>query len=290
MNTHSHLRLSGSHKGSSVIDGFQHGGEFVSHKDRDNCRRRLVRSQSVIVSCGCHGYTHQILIIIDRLDNSHQKYQELGILRRCSAGIQKVLARIGDNGPVVMLAGSVNSLERLLVKQACIMMLVRHLLHDLHRQLVVIHRDVGSFKYRCQLMLRGRNLVVLCLRRNAELPELLFQIMHVFGYLRFQNAEIVILHLLPLRCRSSDQGASAHQEILSLKVHILVDQEILLLGTNCGVNMCNLLISEKMKNLDRLLGQSLHGTQKRGFLVQSFSAKGTEGRRNIERSVLNECR
>ena len=169
-------------------------------------------------------------------------------------------------------------------------MLVRNLLHHLHGQLVVIHGDISRLKNRCKLMLAGSNLVVLGLGRNAELPELLIQVVHIFGYLRLQNTEIVILHLLSLRSRCTDQCATGQKQVLTLEVHILVDQKILLLGSYCGIYMCHLFVAQKVQHLDCLCGESLHGAKKRCLLIQCLSAVGAESGRNVERSVLDKCR
>ena len=39
------------------------------------------------------------------------------------------------------------------MKETCKVMLISHLLHDLHGELVVINGNIGSLKYRSKLML-----------------------------------------------------------------------------------------------------------------------------------------
>ena len=125
----------------------------------------------MIVSCRCNTDSHQVCILIHCCDGCQQEDQELNVLSRCFAGIQKVLAGIGDDRPVVVLAGAVDSVKRLLMQKACVVVLVRNLLHHLHGQLVVIHGDIGRLKNRCKLMLAGSNLVVLGLGGNALHPD-----------------------------------------------------------------------------------------------------------------------
>ena len=189
-----------------------------------------------------------------------------------------------------MLAGSVNSLEGLLMEQAGETMLVCHLFHYLHGQLVVVYRDVRCLKDRCQLVLRGRDLIVFCLGRNAELPELLIQIMHERGDLRFQDTEVVILHLLSFRRGRSQKRSSAEKKVFSLLIHVLVDEEIFLLGADRRRDACNILLADQMKDFDGLFAQRFHGAKKRRLLIQRLAAVGNERRRNIQRAILDKSR
>ena len=132
----------------------------------------------MVISGRSDGAAEQISVLINSGDDCRQERDEACILGRVLARIKKVQACICHDGPVVVLSGTVDSLERLLMEQACEMVLVGDLLHDLHCQLVVIDSDICSLKDRGQLVLRRSNLVVLCLGRNAELPELLVEVMH----------------------------------------------------------------------------------------------------------------
>ncbi len=71
-------------------------------------------------------------------------------------------------------------------------------------------------------MLRRRNLVVLCLCGDAQLPELLVQILHVCADTLLDDAKIMVLHLLPFRRRCTKQRASRKHQILSLHIEIFV--------------------------------------------------------------------
>ena len=55
------------------------------------------------------------------------------------------------------------------------------LLHDLHRELIVVHGDVGRRKDGREFVLRGRDFVVLGLGEDAVLPERLVEIAHIGG-------------------------------------------------------------------------------------------------------------
>ena len=151
------------------LDGIQNSLQLVADEHGDDSRRRLVRAQAVIVACGCNRDAEQILILVNSLDNSGQEQDELGVLARVLARLEQVLAPIGGNGPVVVLAGAVYALERLLMQQAGEAMLLRDGTHDLHGQLVVVGRDVGGGEHRRHLVLARCNLVVLGLGEDAQL-------------------------------------------------------------------------------------------------------------------------
>ena len=169
-------------------------------------------------------------------------------------------------------------------------MLVCHFFHHLHGQLVVVYRDVRCLKDRCQLVLRRRDLIVFCLGRNAELPELLIQIMHERGDLRFQDTEVVILHLLAFRRGRSQKRSSAEKKVFSLLIHVLVDEEIFLLGADRRRDACDVALADQMKDFNGLLTQRFHGTEKRCLLIQRLAAIGNERRRNIQRAILDKSR
>ena len=274
----------------AFFNTLKYGIQLIAHKDGDNRRRCLVGSQSVIVSGGCNGYSHQILMIIHSRDNRHQKYQERKVLGRILARIQQVHAGIGADGPVVVLAAAVNAFERFLRKQAGKAVLVSNLLHHLHRQLVVVDSHIGCLINRSQLVLGRSNLIMLGLGRNAELPQFLVQVMHVFGNSWFQNSEIMIFHLLPLRSRSADQRASADQKVFSLQVQLLVNQEIFLFRTYRCAYMGNGCIAEQAEDSQRRAVQFLHGTKQRCLLIQRLAAVRAECGGNVKCSIFNKGR
>ena len=99
------------------------------------------------------------------------------LLARRLARLEQVHARVGRDGPVVVLAAAVDAGKGLFVQQADKTVLAGDLLHYLHRQLVVVGGDIGGGEDRRQLVLAGRDLVVLGLGENAELPQLLVQVL-----------------------------------------------------------------------------------------------------------------
>ena len=98
----------------------------------------------------------------------------------------------------------------------------------------------------------------------------------------------MVFHLLPLGCRSPHQGPAGQQQVLSLFVKILVDQEILLLGTHGRIHMGDSGVAQKVQDFDSRFREGLHGTQERCLFVQGLASVGAEGSRDIERTVLDE--
>ena len=85
----------------------------------------------------------QLLILVHALDEGGQEQQELGVLAGGLAGLEEVLAGIGGQRPVVVLAGAVDAREGLFVQQAHQVVALGHLLHHLHGQLVLVAGGVG---------------------------------------------------------------------------------------------------------------------------------------------------
>ena len=145
------------------LDRVEDRGQLVAEEDGDDGRRRFVRAEAVVVARGGDGDAQQILILVDALDDRGEEEQELRVLLRQLAGLEQVLARVGGDRPVVVLAGAVDTRERLLVQQADEAVALRHVLHHFHGELVVVGGDVGRREDRRELMLCRRDLVVLCL-------------------------------------------------------------------------------------------------------------------------------
>ena len=112
---------------------------------------------------------------VDGLDDAREHQQELQVVVRRLAGIEQVLAEVARDGPVVMLAGAVDTGEGLLVQQAHKTVLRGNALHRLHHELVLVDGDVAGAIDRRALVLGRGDLVVLSRRSDAHLPEPLFR-------------------------------------------------------------------------------------------------------------------
>ena len=188
-----------------------------------------------------------------------------------------------------MLSGTVDSLERLFVKEADEIVLSCDFLHYLHRKLVVISSDVSCCEDRCELVLCGSNFVMLCSSKDSELPEFFVQVLHESLYAGLDNAEVMIFHLLALRRKCSEKCSACVNEILSLIVHLLVDEEVFLLRSDCCSDGSNVVLSEDLHDTQSLLVDGFHRTEQRCLLIECFSVVRAESCRNAEDAVLDEC-
>ena len=132
--------------------------------------------------------------------NAGKNKQELDILMRSHARIQHVDAGVGSQGPVVMFTGTIDALERFFMEQARHSVTACNLFHCFHNELVVINGKVCLCVDRCEFMLCRSDLVVLCLRSNAELPEVLVDIFHIRSNSFTDSSEVVVIHFLTF-CR-----------------------------------------------------------------------------------------
>ena len=89
-------------------------------------------AQTMVVARTGDGDTQQILVLIHGLDDGAKEEQELCVLFRRAARLQKVFALICGKRPVVVLARAVEAGKGLFVQQAGQPMALGDFLHDLH--------------------------------------------------------------------------------------------------------------------------------------------------------------
>ena len=187
-----------------------------------------------------------------------------------------------------MLSRSVYAFKGFLMEKTCKTMTLRGLLHDFHRQLVIVDSDIRRCVYRCKLMLAWRCFIVGCLGINPEFPQLHIKILHIFGNTCTKSSEIMILELLTFRRPCSNECTSCVNQITAFLIVFFINEKIFLFRPDGRDNPFRLL-PEKRKNLLRLCGNSLHASQKRGFLIQNLSGIGAECCRDAESTVFYEC-
>ena len=281
-----HLHLDGAGVGGIGADGVDDRLQLLAHKDGDDGRRGLVGAQTVVVAGGGDGGAQQVGVLIHRLDDSGQEHHELQVLHGGIARVQQVLV-LGADGPVVVLAGAVDPLEGLLMLEADKAVLAGDLLHDLHGEQVVVDGHVGGVVDGGQLVLGGGHLVVLGLGGDAQLPQLLVQLLHELGDHRADDAEVVLLQLLTLGGRGAEQGAAGEDDVKTLLVVLLADEEVFLLGADGGHHAVHVL-AEQVQHLAGLIGDGLHGAQQRGLFVQRLAGVGAEGGGDAQNVILHK--
>ena len=213
------------------------------------------------------------------------EHQELHVVVRRVAGAEQVVAELVGQRPVVVLAGSVDAGERLLVQQARQAVLRRHLLQHLHRHHLVIDGDVGVLEDRRDLVLARRHFVVARLDRHADLEQLELRFGHAREHALGDRAEVLILHLLALRRLGAEERAAGVDQVGTREIEVAVDQEVLLLGT-AGREHALGGRAEQLQHAHRLLRDRLHRAQQRRLLVERLTGPAHERRRNDERHAV----
>ena len=82
---------------------------LLSKEYRDDCRRRFIRSQPVIISWVSRRLPQKIRVFIHRFQDTRKHQQELDIFMRRLSWLQQVLPIICGKGPVIMLSGTIHA-------------------------------------------------------------------------------------------------------------------------------------------------------------------------------------
>ena len=98
----------------------------------------------------------------------------------------------------------------------------------------------------------------------------------------------MVVELLTLRGLGPEQRAAGEAQVGSALVHLLGDQEVLLLGSHRGDHALDLVVAEQAQDAQRLAVERLHRAQKRRLLVEGVAGVGAKRRRNAQRRALDE--
>ena len=143
-------------------------------------------------------------------------------------------------------------------------------------------------------MLCRCNLVMLCLCRHTQLPKLYIQFVHEAGNSFLNTAEIMVVHLLPLRRSRTKKSTPCKNQVFSFLIKIFVNQEIFLLCAAADRYLFRSLVAEQTHNTHCLSADRFTGTQQRCFFIQCFACVGIERRRDIQgnpcRILTQKCR
>ena len=133
---------------------------------------------------------------------------------------------------------------------------------------------------------------MLRLGQDAELPQLLVQILHIRRDARTDGAEIMIVQLLTLGRLRAEERPAAQAQILALQIELLVDQEIFLLRADLRVDLLGLVVTEQTQDAHGLTADRVDGAQQRRLFIQRLAGVGAENGRDAEAAVLDEgkCR
>ena len=236
----------------------------------------------MVVACGRYSYAQQVLVVVHSLDHRAEKQEELGVLIGGLPRGEQIYARVGRNGPVVVLAAAVYPVKGLFVQKAHQAVPGGYLLHNLHGQLVVVRGHVGGGIDGGQLVLCGRHFVMLGLSQYPQFPQLVIQLLHIGRHPGFYYAEVVVVHLLSFGRALAKEGTAGETQIRALIVHLLGYEEVFLFGPHRGAHALYLLVAEQPDNAHGLIVKGRHGAQQGRFLIQSLAAVGTESCRDTQ--------
>ena len=186
-------------------------------------------TETVYVRGAHDGCFEQSVVFVDRHERLDDERDEAQILFGCLARSVEQDARVGLQGPVVVLTGAVDAGKGLLMEQTAEAMLARHVAHERHDKHIVVDGQVTLFVDRGEFELVRGDLVVTCLDRDAEFQRLDFQLLHEGCHALRYGAEVVVLHLLVL-CRVVPHERAARQkQVGACGIEAFVDEEVFLL-------------------------------------------------------------
>ena len=281
-----HGRLFGARILVASDERVHDGAQLVAEEDGHDGRRRLVRAKTVVVARRGDGHAQELLAVIDRRDDAREDHEEAQVLHGALAWVEEVLSVRGQ-GPVVVLAGAVDALERLFVQQAHQAVMAGQKAHLLHGEQVLVNGAVRVREDGSQLVLGGCHLVVLRLGGDAELPQLLVKLLHELVHRGADGAEVVLFQLLAFARRRAEERAAREHQVLAARVVFLWNQEELLFIADGGHHALG-RFAEQGEHALRLLVDGVHGAQKRGLLVEGLARVAAERRRDAQHLVLHE--
>ena len=145
-----------------------------------------------------------------------------------------------------------------------------HPLQQVHQQQVVVVGQVGLLEYRGHFELVGRYLVVTCGHRYAQFVGLAFKLLHESHHAGRDAAEVVVVKLLAFRRSSTEEGTAGLAQVWTGVVQRLVYEEILLLPSQGGHHLGDILV-EILAHFRSGLVHCREGLEQRCFVVEGLS-------------------
>ena len=235
--------------GSLAIDDLLDDlGKLVAQEDGHNRWRSLVGAQTMRIGCTHDRCLEQTVVLVYTHQSLCDEDYETEVILRCLARTMKQNACICSETPVVVLTGTIDACEWLLMEKYAETVMASYLLHQAHQEHIVVNGKVGLLEDRCQLKLVWCYLVVTGLARNTEFKSLDFQILHESLNTLWDGAEVVVVHLLVLGRIMTHQGATCQHQVRTCCIQAFIYQEVLLLPTEIGNNFLDIRV-EVVANL-----------------------------------------
>ena len=246
------------------------GTDFASEETRYDGGRSLLRTQAVGVGRSHHARLEQAVVPVDGGEGVHDEGYEAQVVPVRLSWSHERGSRVGPEGPVAVLAGSVHALEGFLMQENAEAVLARDLLHQGHQHHVVIDGDVAFLINGSKFELVRSHFIVAGLGRYAELVGLDLKVFHERGDAFGDGPEIMVVELLALRALVSHQGAPRKHEIRTGEEKILIHEEIFLLPSKIGMYLVHALV-EKAADGGCGLVHGADRLEQRGLVVQGLS-------------------
>ena len=212
---------------------------------------------------------------VDGLDRVHEEGQETQVLLGRLRGPQQVHARVRGQAPVVVLAAAVHARVRFLMQQHSEVVVPGDLLHEVHQEHVVVHREVGLLEHGGTFELVGGHLVVAGLDGDAQLEGLGLEVAHEGMHAVRDGTEVMVLQLLTLGRSMAEERPPGHHDVRPGVVKGLVNEEVLLFPTQRGHHFAHFLV-EVAGHFGRRLVHCMQRPQQRHLVVQRLAGVADE--------------
>ena len=267
----------------------QHLGHRAAQEGGHDCRRRFVGTQTVGVGGAGNGGLQQGVVLLHGGQDIDKEGDELEVALGVLARSEQLRALVGAKRPVVVFAGTVHAVEGLLVQEHHEAVLAGDAAHQVHHDLVLVVREVGLAVDRRELELVRGHFVVAGFQRNAEAVAGDLQVTHESGHAGRDGAEVVIVQLLVLGGVVAEQGAAGDHQVRAGGVERLVDEEVLLLPAQVGIDLGHTRI-EEFADRHGSVADGLEGFLERGLVIKRLAGIGNENSRDAEGVVQDEDR
>mmetsp|Transcript_37043 Transcript_37043/g.76989 ORF Transcript_37043/g.76989 Transcript_37043/m.76989 type:complete len:459 (-) Transcript_37043:485-1861(-) len=258
-------------------------GHVTTKVCRDDGGGSFASTQTEVISWGSNGHAHQITMFIDsRNDGSHDD-REGSIISsglQDALGIKNIDSVTSGDGPVVVLSGSVDFVERLLLEKSSKTVLGSNFFNDLHNHQVLINLGgVGSVK-RSKFKLVRSDLTMTGLEGNSHLPAFILNFLHASQSTgrSGEGGHVVITHFLSTRGVLSDKSTSSQLKIGAAVEVLTFNEEDLLFETNVGNNSRTDIKAKSRHEALSMLVNGGVGTEQWGLFIKSSTIVRHEDR------------
>ena len=266
----------------AILEVLKVEGHVLAEVARDDGGGSLAGTETEVVAGGGDGHAHEISVLVHGGDHGGHDDGEGGLVVAGSvdgAGLEELDAVGGGKGPVVVLTGSVDVVEGLLLEEGGQAVAGGNLLDDLHDHEVLVDLGGVGAEEGGELELVGGDLTVAGLEGDTELEALVLDLLHAGegGGGRGEGGHVVIAHLLTAGGVLAHDGAAGELKIGALVVGLTGDEEDLLLQTDVGTKAVRDVEAKVLQEAAALLVEGGVGAEEGGLLIEGGAVVRDEG-------------